>query len=119
MPDTGLPPDSPTHVSMVGTTMVPAEVESGLTRFSADIKALNELELSAAGQDVFSGVESVNGREVLVGATAAWNSLPPVGQQSYLDSLLDAWVAAQDGDGPAVVRIVDQKGQVLVEKLRP
>jgi hypothetical protein len=60
----------------------------------------------------------VNGREVHVGTTAAWDSLPPVGQQSYVESLLEYWVAARGG-GPAVVRVVDRSGRVLVERSRP
>jgi hypothetical protein len=61
----------------------------------------------------------VNGHAVNVSATTAWNSLPPVGQQSYLDSLLNYWVVAQGGTGPAVVRIVDPSGHLLVEKSAP
>jgi predicted nucleic acid-binding Zn-ribbon protein len=94
-------------------------VDSGLARFNADLQALNELELNAAGSALFSGVESANGREVRVSTTAAWDSLPLVGQESYLDSLLGSWVAARGGKGSAVVQIVDSRGQVLVEKSWP
>lgn len=112
---TGPPEDGPTDTAMVAPPRSTAP-EAGLTGFDADIKALNALERSAAGQDVFSGIVSVNGREVDVGVTAAWDSLPPIGQRSYLDSLLDSWVAATGGSGPAAVRIVDESGQVLLEK---
>ena len=107
-----------TKLSMAGPTASPL-VEAGLTRFHADLQALNELELNAAGSDLFSGVESADGREVRVSTTAAWDSLPPVGRESYLESLLDYWVAARGGQGPAVVQIVDSRGQVLVEKSWP
>jgi predicted nucleic acid-binding Zn-ribbon protein len=113
------PADSGTDVATVEPNPAPAAVDDGLARFHADIQALNDLELSTAGADLFSGVESVSEREVHVGTTAAWNSLPPVGQQSYVDSLLDYWVAARGGEGPAVVRIVDRSGRVLVEKSTP
>jgi myosin heavy subunit len=96
-----------------------AAVASGLARFNADLQALNELEMNAAGSHLFTGVESADGREVHVAATAAWDSLPAVGRESYLESLLGSWVAAQGGKGPAVVRIVDSRGQVLVEKSWP
>jgi predicted nucleic acid-binding Zn-ribbon protein len=95
-----------------------AAVDASLARFHADVETLNDLEMSTAGADLFSGVKSVNGREVHVGTTAAWDSLPPVGQQSYFESLLEYWVAARGG-GPAVVRVVDRSGRVLVERSRP
>jgi hypothetical protein len=107
-----------TRLSMAGPTASPS-VDSGLARFNAGLQALNELELNAAGGDLFSGVESADGREVRVGTTAAWDRLPPVGRESYLESLIDYWVAARGGKGPAVVRIVDSRGQVLVEKSWP
>ena len=94
-------------------------IDSGLMLFNASLQTLNELELNAAGSALFSGVESTNGPEVRVSATAAWDRLPPLGQESYLEFLLEDWVAARGGEGPAVVRIVDSRGQVLVEKSRP
>lgn len=117
--DASRPADAATSVAMVATSPAPAAVDVGLARFHADLKALNDLELSAAGANLFSGIESTSGHTVHVGTTAAWNSLPPVGQRSYLDSLLDYWVAARGGEGRAVVRIVDQSGRVLVEKSTP
>jgi hypothetical protein len=101
------------------TAAAVADVDSGLERFHADVRALNRLELSTRGLDLFSGIKSADGREVQVTTTVAWDTLPPIGQQSYLDSLLDSWVAAQGGDGPVVVRIVDQSGELLVEKSWP
>jgi hypothetical protein len=106
-------------VEIAGPAPALAEADSGLERFRAHVEALNDLELSSTGSNLFSGVEAVNGRQVDVGTTAAWDSLPLVGQQGYLDSLLDDWVAAQDGQGPAVVRIVDQSGRVVLEKSTP
>ena len=101
------------------TAAAVAYVDSGLERFHADVRALNRLELKTGGFDLFSGIKSADGREVQVTTTVAWGTLPPIGQQSYLDSLLESWVAAQGGDGPVVVRIVDQSGEVLVEKSWP
>ena len=111
--------DGATDLAMVDPTAAPAEDDAGLADFRANVRSLNQLERSAAGADLFSGVESVDGREVRVSATTAWNSLPHVGQQSYLDYLLDAWVAALGGEGAAAVRIIDSSGQVLVQKSRP
>ena len=50
-----------------------ASANSG-SSFQASLQALNELEMNAAGSDLFSGVESADGREVRVAATAAWDS---------------------------------------------
>jgi hypothetical protein len=107
---------SGTELSMEAPTAPPAEANSRLAGFRADIKVLNELELSTEGVNLFSGIASVNGRTVDVGATAAWDSLPAIGKKSYLDSLLVYWAFAQGGEGPAVVRIVDPSGRVLAEK---
>jgi hypothetical protein len=104
------------ELSRAEPTAAPADADSRLADFNANLEALNELEVSTEGVDLFSGISSVDGRTVHVGATAAWNSLPTVGKQSYLDSLLDLWVGAQGGQGPAVVRIVDPSGRVLAEK---
>ena len=104
---------------MAGPTTAPAEAESRLDGFSADIKVLNDLQLSSQGVNLFSGIASVNGRTVDVGATAAWDTLPAVGKQSYLDSLLVYWAFAQGGEGPAAVRIVDPGGRVLAERSWP
>jgi hypothetical protein len=112
------PAGSVTRLAMAEPTASPL-VDSDLARFNADLQALNELELNAAGSDLFSGVASANGREVRVSTTAAWDRLPPIGRESYLESLLGSWVAARGGKGPAVVRIVDARGHVLVEKSWP
>ena len=53
---------------------------------------------------------------VNVSTTPAWAKIPAAGQRSYLNSLLDLWIVAQEGSGPAVVRIVDPNGRVLLEK---
>jgi hypothetical protein len=120
----GRPADSPmelseTELSMVGPSVAPAKVDPRLERFRADIQSVNDLVRSGAAGDLFSGIESVSGRTVDVGATVAWDALPEVGKKSYLESLLDRWVAAQGGQGPAVVRIVDPSGRVLGEKSWP
>jgi hypothetical protein len=110
---------SATRLAMVDPAAAPAEEDSGLASFRANLETLNQLERNSDGADLFSGVQSVSGREVSVSATTAWDSLPRVGRQSYLDYLLDAWVAALGGEGSAAVRIVDPSGQMLVQKSRP
>jgi hypothetical protein len=109
------PTGSATELSMAGPTEPPL-AESGIELFNANLQLLNELELSAGGSDLFSGVESAKGSEVHVGTTAAWDKLPSVGQDAYVKTLLNYWVSARGGKGPAVVRLVNSSGQVLVEK---
>jgi hypothetical protein len=89
---------------------------SGLSRFEANVQYLNSRALEAAGADLFSGIEAAGEGVVHVGTTEAWRNIPPAGQRSYLNSLFDLWTVAQEGSGPAVVRIVDASGRVLLEK---
>jgi hypothetical protein len=118
-PGADRPVDRATTLARVDPAAAPPKVDPGLASFRADVQSLNQLERSAVGVDLFSGIEAVNGGEVNVGATSAWDALPDVGKQSYLDYLLDAWIAARAGARPAVVRIVDASGRVLVQKSRP
>jgi hypothetical protein len=109
------PTDSATDLSMAGPTEPPL-AESGIELFSANLQLLNKLELNTGGSDLFSGIEAAEGSEVRVGTTAAWDKLPSVGQDAYVKTLLNYWVSARGGKGPAVVRLVNASGQVLVEK---
>jgi hypothetical protein len=109
------PSGSATKLAMAGPTESPL-VDSGVELFNANLQHLNELELKAGGSDLFSGIESAKGSEVRVSTTAAWDKLPSVGQEAYVNTLLDSWVSARGGKGPAVVRLVNSSGQVLVEK---
>ena len=72
--------------------------------------------MDAAGSDLFSGIEAAGEGVVHVSTTPAWENIPEAGQRSYLNSLLDLWIVAQEDSGPAVVRIVDANGRVLLEK---
>jgi hypothetical protein len=109
------PTDSATDLSMAGP-IEPPLAESGIELFSANLQLLNKLELNTGGSDLFSGIEAAEGSEVRVGTTAAWDKLPSVGQDAYVKTLLNYWVSARGGKGPAVVRLVNASGQVLVEK---
>jgi myosin heavy subunit len=118
--DDGPASGSATERSMAAPTAAASQAASSeLTRFYANIEDLNERALDAAGADLFADIETVSDEVVHVGTTTAWNAVPPAGQRNYLNSLLDYWVAAKGGEGPAVVRIVDQDDQVLLEKSWP
>jgi hypothetical protein len=87
-----------------------------LAKFNANIDYLNRRAMYAAGSNLFSGTEVAGDGVVHVRTTPAWEKIPAAGQHSYLNSLLDLWIVAQDRSGPAVVRIVDARGRVLLEK---
>jgi chromosome segregation ATPase len=110
---------SETELSMVGAAAALSANDRSVARFRANIDELNKRALEKAGVDLFAGVEAVDNDVVHVSTTSQWASIPPAGQLSYLNSLLDYWVAAQNGQGPAAVRIVDGDGEVLLEKSWP
>lgn len=115
----GQPTANAPELPTVGPDEATLETGSGLADFHAYIQVLNDLERRATGVDLFSDIASVSARVVNINATPAWDPLPPVAKQTYLDLLLDDWVATQGGNGPAVVRIVDPSGRVLIEKSSP
>ena len=64
---------------------------------------------AVAGVDLFTEVEPLGGGAVQVGATDAWSSIPPAGQQSYANTLLDRWAAAIGRAKAVTVRIVSER----------
>jgi chromosome segregation ATPase len=92
------------------------DASAELAKFNENIEYLNRRAVDAAGSDLFSGIEGAGDGVVHVSTTPAWDNVPAAGQRSYLDSLLDLWIVAQEDSGPAVVRIVDSNGRVLLEK---
>jgi Bacterial SH3 domain len=90
-----------------------------LARFRDSVDYLNSRSTSVAGADLFDGVQAVGDGVVQVGATDAWSSIPPAGQQSYANTLLDRWAAARGYSGPVAVQIVDANGKVLLETKKP
>jgi hypothetical protein len=103
----------------------PAAAPSGdgdpadLARFRQSVDYLNSRAVSVAGVDLFTTVETAGDGVVQVAATEAWSTIPPAGQQSYANTLLDRWAAARGHGGPVSVQIVAPDGQVLLERTRP
>jgi hypothetical protein len=89
-----------------------------LQRFRESVDYLNSRALAVAGVELFTEVEPLGGGAVQVVTTEAWTGIPPAGQQSYANTLLDRWAAAR-GTGEVQVRIVDEDGQVLMEEGTP
>lgn len=112
---TGSAPEPPT----AGLDEATLETDARLANFHAFIQGLNEIERKTGGVDLFSDVAAVSARAVNINATLAWDALPPLAKEIYLDLLLDDWGALQDGNGPTVVRILDPSGRVLIEKSSP
>lgn len=109
--------DGAPELAAVAPATAPSPDESPeLAKFNANIQYLNRRAMDAAGADLFSGVEAAGDGVVHVSTTPAWENVPAAGQRSYLNSLLDLWIVAQEGSGPAIVRIVDPSGRVLLEK---
>jgi hypothetical protein len=111
------PANQRADISTQKPTTAPAQVDaSGLERFDANVRSLNSRALEVAGADLFSGIKSAGDGVVHVSTTPAWENIPSAGQRSYLNSLFRLWTVAREGGGPAVVRIVDSSGQVLLEQ---
>lgn len=91
----------------------------GLDRFRENVDYLNSRAQAVAGVDLFTEVRPVGAGVVEVGTTNAWSSIPPAGQRSYVNTLLDRWVAATGADDPVSVRIVDAGGNVVMEQSGP
>jgi TPR repeat protein len=110
--------DQRADISGQAPTTAPAQADeaSALKRFDAHVRYLNSRASEVSRADLFSGTESPGDGVVHVSTTAAWQNIPPAGQRTYLNSLFDLWTIAQEGSAPAVVRIVDPNGRVLLEK---
>jgi hypothetical protein len=115
--DTSLPDQLAARSEPEGSPApAPADPAAGLARFDANVRYLNSRAAESSGAELFSDIKAQGDGVVHVSTTAAWQKIPPAGQHSYLDSLFDLWTVAREGSGPAVVRIVDPNGRVLLEK---
>lgn len=97
----------------------PAVARAEVNRFKESVSYLNSRALQVAGVDLFTEVEAVDQQTVAVGITDAWQTVPPAGQRSYLNTLVDRWSAANGGESPVNVRIIGPEGEVLVEQSGP
>ena len=93
--------------------------EVDLQRFRDSVAYLNNRSQMVAGVDLFTGVEPLGGGAVQVGATDAWASVPPAGQRSYANALLERWAAATGRADQLTVQIVDPGGRVIMEESKP
>jgi Bacterial SH3 domain len=97
----------------------PRDESPDLARFRQSVEYLNSRALSVAGVDLFTGVEATGSGVAQVAATDAWSTIPPAGQESYANTLLDRWAAARGYGGAVSVQIVAPDGHVLLERTKP
>ncbi len=90
-----------------------------LARFRDSVTYLNNRAVAAAGVELFTGVKPAGAGVVQVTATDAWTSVPADGQQSFMNTLFDRWLAASGAGQPLSVQVVDRSGRVLREKSGP
>lgn len=88
----------------------------GMARFRESVTYLNSRAQQVAGVDLFTSVQPVGAGVVQVSITDDWATVPPAGQRSYLNTLVDRWAAAQASAGPVSVQIIDSAGTVIMEK---
>jgi hypothetical protein len=118
------PPPAKADAAAAGTEAIApgarADIEGvDLQRFRDSVAYLNSRSKSVAGVDLFTEVEPLGGGAVQVGATDAWANLPPAGQRSYTNALLERWAAATGRADQLTVQIVDQDGKVIMEQSKP
>ena len=89
-----------------------------LLRFEAEVERVNERVRRVAGIGVFAGVEDLGGGAVALAATEAWHAAPEAARRANLETLARLWAALRGPGAPAVVRVVDDRGEAVMEERR-
>lgn len=123
LPEVAAPGPRPEQAALAPLLVEPAAAPLaselvGLAQFRESVTYLNSRAVAVGGVDLFTGVEALGGGTVQVATTDAWTTVPPAGQESYVNTLVDRWAAARGGEGPAQVQIVDPRGAVVMERAR-
>jgi hypothetical protein len=116
-PAPAAPPSAPDRPA--APQVAAADNGDALARFRDTVTYLNNRAVAAAGIDLFTGVKQAGDRAVQVTATDAWKSVPEGGQDSFMRTLFNRWLAATGSTQPVRVQVVDQAGHVLKEKSEP
>jgi hypothetical protein len=116
-PAPAAPPSAPDRPA--APQVAAADNGDALARFRDTVTYLNNRAVAAAGIDLFTGVKQARDRAVQVTATDAWKSVPEGGQDSFMRTLFNRWLAATGSTQPVRVQVVDQAGHVLKEKSEP
>lgn len=118
-PDAATTADRPQPSAAIEPAAGPSALGPDVQRFKESVEYLNSRALQVAGVDLFTDVRPVDAATVEVVTTDAWSTVPPAGQRSYLNTLVDRWAAAKGGDGPVSVQIIDPTGSMIAEKTGP
>ncbi|HET6467793.1 MAG TPA: hypothetical protein VFG43_05380, partial [Geminicoccaceae bacterium] len=86
--------------------------------FKTTVASLNDRVRRAAGVDVFAKVEDLGDGTVELTATEAWLKAPEAARRANLDTLFRLWDSVHESEDAIVVRIVDDEGDVAMEKRR-
>jgi hypothetical protein len=89
-----------------------------LARFRTMVDHVNERVRRAVGVDVFAKVEDLGGGAVELTATDAWRAAPEAARRANLKALSRYWGTVHEPDVPIVVRIVSDRGEVMMEERR-
>lgn len=84
--------------------------------FRTTVRDLNERAKALAGIDLFTDVRTRGGGEIDVLATAAWNTVPASGRESFTNALYDQWRIAAGDLSPLGLQILDPAGAVLMRR---
>jgi len=90
-----------------------------IERFRASVDYLNHRVLSEHGARPFAGAERDETGAVRVRVRDAWHALPQGEREHYRDALFERWTAAASAGVPLRLEIVDEDGEVLMDKARP
>jgi uncharacterized protein YgiM (DUF1202 family) len=113
------PPEAPRLAALPPEEALPEIDPRAVGRFEDSVNYLNQRAMAAAGVDLFTAVRAVDATTVQVVATDVWRSVPASGQESYVNTLFDRWLAAAGSSAPLRLEIVDDAGQVLSARAGP
>lgn len=89
---------------------------AAVSDFRTTVRDLNERAKALAGIDLFTDVRTRGGGEIDVLATAAWNTVPASGRESFTNALYDQWRIAAGDLSPLGLQILDPAGAVLMRR---
>ncbi len=115
---------SPEGKAPDGGGVIEARTEEAITndgklaRFGTMVGRVNERVRRAVGVDVFAEVEDLGGGAVELTATDAWHAAPEAARRANLEALARSWATVHEPDAPIIVRIVNDRGEVMMEERR-
>jgi SH3-like domain-containing protein len=87
-------------------------------RFRTTVEHVNERVRRAVGMGVFAKVLDLGGGAVALTATNAWLAAPEEAKRANLETLSRFWASVHEQGSSIVVRIVNDRGEVMMEERR-